>query len=605
MFHGGVAMSSIGFFFWTVLLAQAFGLPPQVPGPFEVGQDTAEASATVQGVVTRVGSGVPIGRAVVSLQPVTNPNDPTAILNALGNRSQIPSSTSDAGGNFIIEGIAPGEYRILVSRNGFVRQQYGESGAATPGTPVELIADQAFEASFELVPAGTITGRIYDEFGEPVPYVSVAAMQPRVRPDGQEAFATVQADTTNDRGEYRLFWLTPGEYFISASTSGSGIGPISMGGNAVGGSIRILSSSSSIGGPPVEEMAAFYPGVPDAALATPVRVGAGDELAGIDVRLASKATYTISGRVIGPSQISGFALVTIRPSNGAALGGVRFSFNANPVDAQGNFTIQNVAPGAYTLQVRADVIGGEQARAALEVEVTNRDLENMTLTLTPGIDVSGSVFIEDATTAAASETVSGLDMTQVGVMLRGEAALGAAASQPSDTQGSFLIEYILPGEYTVNLNALNRGLYLKRIMVGNLEVAPGDTIAIPPDFNQQIYVLVSPNGGRIDGVASNRSGEPMPNATITLLPLDMPQTAPGDLAPGLSKQTRTGTDGEFSLAGIRPGEYRLFAWEGTQSVPYLNAEFMGRFQARGERLSIQEGDGLNLNLDVIPESETR
>ena len=538
-------MSSIGVFFWTMLLAQAFGIPPQVPGPFEVGQDTAEASATVQGVVTRVGSGVPIGRAVVSLQPVTNPNDRTAILNALGNRSQIPSSTSDAGGNFIIEDIAPGEYRILVSRNGFVRQQHGESGPATPGTPVELIADQAFEASFELVPAGTITGRIYDEFGEPVPYVAVAAMQPQVRPDGQEAFATMQTDTTNDRGEYRLFWLTPGEYFISASTSGSGIGPVSMGGNAVGGSIRILSSSSSIGGPPVEEMAAFYPGVPDAALATPVRVSAGDELAGIDVRLASKETYTISGRVIGPSQISGFAIVTIQPSNRGALGSMSFSFNANPVDAQGNFTIQNVAPGAYTLQVRAQVIGGEEMSAALAVEVTNRDLENMTLTMTPGVDVSGSVFIEDATTAAASETVSGLDMTQIRVMLRGDSAFGSGSSQPSDTQGSFLIENLLPGEYTVNLNALNRGLYLKRIMVGNLEVAPGDTIAIPPDFNQQIYVLVSPNGGRIDGVALNRSGEPMPNSTITLLPLDMPQTAHGDLPPASLKQTRTGTDGEF------------------------------------------------------------
>ena len=594
-------MSSIGVFFWTVLLAQAFGLPPQIPGPFGVGQDTAEASATIQGVVTRGGSGVPIARAAVFLERVRNSNDPIALLSSLGTPDRLPSSTTDAGGNFIIEGIPPGEYRILVSRNGFVRQQYGESGPATPGTPVELIADQAFEASFELVPAGTITGRIYDEFGEPVPYVSVAAMQPRVRPDGQEAFATVQADTTNDRGEYRLFWLTPGEYFISASTSGSGIGPISMGGNAVRGSIRILSSSSSIGGPPVEEMAAFYPGVPDAALATPVRVSAGDELAGIDVRLAPKETYTISGRVIGPSQISGFAIVTIRPSNGAAP----FSFNTSPVDAQGNFTIQNVAPGAYTLQVRAQVIGGEEMTAALAVEVTNRDLENMTLTMTPGVDVSGSVFIEDATTAAASETVSGLDMTQIRVMLRGDSAFGSGSSQPSDTQGSFLIENLLPGEYTVSLNALNRGLYLKRIMVGNLEVAPGDTIAIPPDFNQQIYVLVSPNGGRIDGVASNRSGEPMPNSTITLLPLDMPQTAPGDLVPGLSKQTRTGTDGEFSLAGIRPGEYRLFAWEGTQSVPYLNAEFMGRFQARGERLSIQEGDGLNLNLEVIPESETR
>ena len=104
-----------------------------------------------------------------------------------------------------------------------------------------------------------------------------------------------------------------------------------------------------------------------------------------------------------------------------------------------------------------------------------------------------------------------------------------AASQPSDTQGSFLIENVLPGEYTINVNMLNLGLYLKRVLVGNLEVAPGDTIAFPPDFNQQIYLLVSPNGGRIDGVASNRSGEPMPNSTITLLPIDMTQTAPGDI----------------------------------------------------------------------------
>ena len=599
-------MSSIGVFFWTVLLAQAFGLPPQVPGPFGVGQDTAEASATIQGVVTRGGSGVPIGRAAVYLERVANPNNGIAILNALRNASQLPSATTDAGGNFIIEGIPPGEYRIVASRNGFVGQQYGQTEPTTRGTPVELIGGQAFEASFQLVPAATITGRIYDVFGEPVPYVSVSAMQSQIRPDGQEAFVTAQADTTNDRGEYRLFWLNPGEYFISASTSGGGIGGISMGAPVVGRRVSIISSSSSFGGPPVEEMAAFFPGVPDAALATPVRVSAGDELAGIDVRLAPKETYTISGRVIGPSQISGIAMVTIQPSNRAALGGALFSFNASPVDTQGNFTIQNVAPGAYTLQVRADVIGGEQTRGALDVEVTNRDLENMTLTMTPGVDVSGSVFIEEATTAAASETVSGLDVTQIRVMLRGDSAFGTGSSQPSDTQGSFLIENILPGEYTVNLNALNPGLYLKRIMVGNLEVAPGDTIAIPPDFNQQIYLLVSPNGGRIDGVASNRSGEPMPNSTITLLPLDMPQTELDDLLPGgLSKQTRTGTDGEFSLAGIRPGEYRLFAWEATQSVPYLNAEFMGRFQALGERVSIQEGDGLNLNLDVIPESETR
>ncbi len=54
-----------------------------------------------------------------------------------------------------------------------------------------------------------------------------------------------------------------------------------------------------------------------------------------------------------------------------------------------------------------------------------------------------------------------------------------------------------------------------------------------------------------------------------------------------------------------PGEYRLFAWDATEGVPFQNAEFIRRFEARGERLVVREGDALTVNLEAIPESDIR
>ncbi len=146
---------------------------------------------------------------------------------------------------------------------------------------------------------------------------------------------------------------------------------------------------------------------------------------------------------------------------------------------------------------------------------------------------------------------------------------------------------------------------MKRILLGSDEIAPDDPIMIEPCFTGPLFVLLSPNGGRIEGLAATPDGEPMANAAVTLLPLDMPETAAGDTPSALQRLGPTDRNRNYTLSGIAPGEYRLFAWEANQSVPFLDPEFMRRFTARGERVSIQEGDGLSLNLEVIPESDIR
>ncbi len=587
-------MSSAAIVLPPLLLVQSVtGAAPQAPAPFPIGPEASNGTARIEGVVTRDGTGEPIPRATVSLTSFRNPNDPAALVE-IATDGMRPNVRTDAGGRFVIDGVAPGEYRITAFRNGFVRQEFSPGDGPASGAPVELTAGQTFEAALEMTPAAIIAGRVYDAFGDPVPRTQVRAMQPRVRPDGQTVLESVRTATTNDRGEYRLFWLNPGEYVVNASTSRTSPMLSALTGAGAGG------AGSNVE-PVTEPMAAFYPGVSDEALAAPVRVGAGEERAGIDVPLAERLTFTVSGRVAGPAGITrGPTFVLLRPADSLVFSGIPYFLDPTPVDAEGNFVVRNVTPGTYTLSSTAQGIGGRNWTASVGVEITNRDLENVALVLAAETDVVVNVFVEEAATAAGSEAVANLDWTDVDVALRGDGMVGSLLrrGQPSDAEGGYLIENVPPGEYLLGIPLWNQGLYLKRVMAGADEIPPGDRITIPPGFTGPLSVLLSPNGGRIDGVASTPGGDPAPNAAVTLLPLDMSGMTSLNWNP-------TERDGSYSLSGVAPGEYRLFAWDATEGVPFQNAEFIRRFETRGKRIVIREGDALNVNLEAIPESEIR
>ena len=595
-------MSSAAIVLPPLLLVQSVtGAAPQAPAPFPIGPEASNGTARVEGVVTRDGTGEPIPLAALDLTRARNPTDVNAALDQAA-ADPPPSATTDAGGRFVLEGIAPGEYRITAYRNGFVRQQHGQTEPGAAGPPVTLTAGETLNVEIQMTPAAVITGRIVDERGEPVPHATVSAMRRQIGPDGREGLRTVRRDNTDDRGEYRLFWLDPGEYIVSASASTS-----SAGATSVSGGLFLTSSNME---PRTDEMAGFYPGVPDEALAAPVTVVAGEERAGVDIRMAAKTTFTVSGRVVSPGPLRGFSMVRMRPAvvSGGAIGALSSLFgglNAGAVDSQGNFTIRNVEPGAYIVEVQSRGLGGRDLTGSARVEVTNRDVENVALTLTAGIDIAANIFLEEAATPAASEAVSSFDWIQLRITLDTDDILGNSAGEPVDAQGNFQFVDVAPGDYRVRLiTTPNRGFYVKRILLGSEEIAPDDPITIGPDFSGPISVLLSPNGGRIDGVASTTNGEPVSNGAIMLLPEDIPSTTSATQMSAIGR-TLTDGNGNYSLSGIAPGEYLLFAWEASAQVPFLDPEFIRRFAARGERVVIREGDALNVNLQAITEDDVQ
>ena len=58
-------------------------------------------------------------------------------------------------------------------------------------------------------PQGEIGFDLRSAIGDPIPYVDVALLKPAYDTEGQRTFRSQQT-RTNDLGEYRLFWVTPG-----------------------------------------------------------------------------------------------------------------------------------------------------------------------------------------------------------------------------------------------------------------------------------------------------------------------------------------------------------------------------------------------------------
>lgn len=227
----------------------------------------------------------------------------TVILNSTdGGRNLSYTSSTSNDGRFVLENIQPGKYQLAATRNGYVRYEFGARGPSRPGLQITVGAGQKMtQVVMPLSPAGTITGRVFDRDGEPLPYVVVQALKYSYQ-DGQRELNALQTAITNDLGEYRLFWLGPGQYFVGTTyettARGGGFG-------AAGRSIFIGPRGGNRNG--VESVQAddnearipiYYPGTADPQAAAPINLQAGVTFSGVDMTVAAVHTFNVRGQVI-------------------------------------------------------------------------------------------------------------------------------------------------------------------------------------------------------------------------------------------------------------------------------------------------------------------
>jgi protocatechuate 3,4-dioxygenase beta subunit len=554
----------------------------------------------IEGVVLQAGSGDPIPKAQVTLSRVAVVPPPAAGGTAVPPPpvAQVPPTTTDNAGKFSFTDLQPGTYRLIAGRNGFVRMNYGERFPGGPGTTVNVLAAQTLkDISFRLVQTATVSGRIRDTNGEPAAGLAVQLLKPSYSTTGR-TFQTVGSARTDDRGEYRMFWLSPGRYYLAVASNRNSL--LSIDGIFIGGGAN--SNEIPAAGLPT----VFYPGVVDPMRASTIEVGAGRELANVDVLLPQQPVYRIRGRVVDANgQTPRSASISLIPRD-TSFSTITNSSSSNYNPASGTFELRDVVPGAYWLRAQASesataqtisanlvgrtvsealsTVSGVRMAAQVSVDVSG-DVEGVVLAMSPGLSIPGILRVEGAPLPANATPRMGL---------RPSAPNGLSSStQLVNADGTFTMPNVFAGEYRITVLTVPPDYYVKEARIEQTDVLNQPWV-IGNSIRGTLEVVLSSAAGQIEGTVVDARSQPVSSIQTVLIPdQDRSRT-------DLLKQATTNHEGRFTFRGITPGNYKIFAWEAIESNSFFDPDVLSQYEQQARAVRIVEGDKQKLEVKVIP-----
>jgi hypothetical protein len=538
-----------------VLLAQ---IPNQAPAPV----------ATIQGVVLKAGGGDPISGARVEL---IRTDDSTP---------QSYSSITSADGTFIIPNARPGQYHLAASRTGFLRREFGQRSRNGLGLTINLEASQQLRnLEIELRPSAAISGKVTDREGDPVVATEVRAMV-TAYPNGQRTLKVMQSTLTNDLGEYRLFGLPAGQYYVSVIPSGD-VTPTTLIVSLNQPGTSVITPSAPASRP---RIAIYYPSTTDSRIATPIDLTSGGDFGGVNITFLPLKPLHIRGNVPG-----GMAHVTLVPADPGLTGSVRDADASN-----GPFDFPNVASGEYTLVARSGELLGTAS-----VSVGDGDLDNVTVGLNPSVPVPTRVSLADRT---PGEIDADLENVTFNLIPYPPIPGGDPDFYGPFSNGFLAFGVLLRQDYRISLRTVRsessparlRDVYIKSIRMGNRDVLSDGLRVDDPDKLPPLEIVLGMRSGTLTGTVVSEKQKQEANATVVLVPdagrrwADAFRTAHADIS------------GRFVMDRIPPGDYLAFSWEEVDDGAWLDPEFMKRYEERGRRIHINEGGNPSLNITAIP-----
>jgi uncharacterized protein (DUF2141 family) len=470
---------------------------------------------------------------------------------------------TDSSGRFIFSALPPGRYRLRVTKDGFVRQEYPHSAMDAPGIPIELgVGQQIRNVVFKLDTAPTISGVIRDQSNSVVAGVVVQALRRGFNARGSRSVTLVASARTDDRGAYRLYWLDPGEYVIGAFPEASPDQP-----------------SGRSNGP------TYFPGFAELGDARVIRMDTRDAN-GIDFRLVQHDPTTVYGSTISVTTNSVVAAqITLIPPEDS--GGVA-QYQGQSRLPEGGYSIRGVVAGTYIFSAKTAM--ESFATRIIVRPPTPFTTPNLRVNaeLNPGVEVPGRALF-------TSETA--IDIRRARVELT-ETQLSLPDPEPAAIaqDGRFVFKAVQPGVYALNVADLPGDLYLRAAFQAGADVLE-KLIPIgwgPQNMLGPLEIQIGTDGSHMTGSVVNRANAPSAGALITLVP-------EGDarLSPDRYRAAISGSDGSFRLQGIAPGDYRLFAWEDLEPNAYLNVEFMRAYLDLGTPLRIAPKQSATVSIRLI------
>ena len=576
-----VVLSSI--FILTPLFGQApaGGVPPARPGrptgaqapgmPSRANGSPQTGTARLRGQVVAAQTGLPLRRAQV-------------IATAAEGQFR-RAATTDSEGRYEFTELPAGRFSISAIKAGYVTQQYGQRRPSEPGTPVSLAdGDSVERIDFTLQSGSVITVRITDDFNEPLAGAQIQVQRFQFGTDGQRRLTGAPGgpgfmNVTDDRGEYRAYGLTPGEYVVSATVRSIGAAPV---GNP---------DDTNNGFAPT-----YYPGTVSAAEAQTISVGVGEERS-VQFAMVAARLSRISGTVMnseGAPAAGAQVMVTTRQGNGGSSSG------GGRVAADGTFSVSGIAPGEHSIDVRPQGRPGQNGGefASVPVTVSGSDITGLRIVTGKGATVRGHVVFEGTSprsnpnrSAPLRVMATPADPTNRMTFFGGDPRTNGVV----DENGNF--ELAMGTGSVFFIVTTPQSWVTKSITLDGNDITdePFDSTGKPTVAG--LVIRLTDKLTQVSGRVNDGRGQLVRDYVVVIQPAEAKDPL---MAGRLTRTARPDTNGRFEARGMRPGRYIATAIDGIEQGRQFSPEFREQLRRGAREFSLREGETVALDLTLTP-----
>lgn len=592
----------------------------------------------------------PTGRATISGVVVADDTPATPVRRALvtvggaelrgGSRTVI----TEDDGTFSFTDLPAGRYSLTATKPAHLTASFGAARPGRQGSTISLEAAAHVTATLRMARAAVLTGVVRDASGRPMPDVQILTVDPvDPRPSGPVLGPT--GVMTNDRGEYRVFGLAPGEYVVMAiprSTRGDAVlharSDAEVDAVLAGLERRGAPGSAPIGAPPRRQdptspgpaigfAPLYFPGTPIHESATRLRLAAGDIRTSVDFSVAPVPMTTIEGTVV-----SGDGLAVTNVQLSVSFAGSQFSvfqgtrpILTEPPGDDGRFRYTNIAPGRYRIMARATPgpvpdastgrgggVGGGVTPAgarggavssatrygAADVEVNGQDVSGVVLPLTPGATFSGRVVFDGIDHSAPAD-LGGLRVSLsppggTSYSVRGSTIIGntfnAAPAVTPNADGTFQIVGLAPGTYLLQATiprAIAADWWFRSALADDRDLLDLPLVVGGAESFTGVRLTFADRRSELAGTLATPAGAPAPDFFVVVFPADRDQWTEGSRR---IRTTRPATDGVFSVLDLPAGDYLVGALTDVEPRDLVDKTFLEQLAAASIPVTIRNGE---------------
>jgi hypothetical protein len=500
------------------------------------------------------------GRVTADGNPVAGARVTAA---GIENRDQYSGAT-DANGRYDIAGIVQGSYRVRVVKEGFL------PGVHANGTNFAVANGATLDDIDVVLSRGSaIDGVVLDPAGSPMAGVEVTPLQKQFVRGERRMIPAGTRVRTDDRGEFRLFNLRPGQYYLLATPPNTRQ------------TLGELTSPPGTGG-----MApTYYPNTAQPGQATPVTLT--ETPLSLTLQLSTAPLLRIAGFVLdatGAPLKPGTVAVFCQPTNGTASGAL-----ASTSD-DGRFTMFRLVPGTYQLRTRT--IDPAQPVMTALVTLVDRDVTNVVLRPATRSRITGRIRTTATGAADALRTLR----IEVGALLL-DSWTNIGGQRPGVMKDDFTFEFeSWPGRALVHVTSGTSTWTVKGVRLNGVDLTDSGLEIVSGQPIDGLEIELTDRRSLITGTLITSKNEPMAASRVAIFSTDRERWREPSGRHVVT--TESNGEGSFTVSGLPEGDYYVTVIDAETWAQWPDPDTLARLRARATRFTLRDGEQKTLQVRI-------